>query len=272
MLKQRILTALILIPVFIFLVLKLNPQYFCFFTGAIVIWAAFEWSSFMGISHGVQKLIYPIILVGVLFVSLWLKIPNVMYVAAVWWIFASLLVFLYPKVSDAWGKSIVIRGIMGGFVLVPCWLAINFIRNLNEGTYTLLFLFALIWSADSGAYFIGKKWGKNKMAPSVSPGKSWQGLLGGMTASLLITLLTIYWLGFPVTQWMGIVIVALITVIFSVMGDLFESMMKRKVGLKDSGTLLPGHGGILDRIDSLTAAAPIFVLGALLLEHFARAS
>lgn len=269
MLKQRILTALILIPIFISFVLKASPQIFCFVTGFFVVLGAYEWSGLMGIKKITHKMIYPIIMFFALLGALRLKIPNVIYAASFWWLFASVLVFLYPRVSDAWGKSIVIRGMMGGLVLVPCWLAINFIREANGGTYTLLFLFVLIWSADSGAYFAGKKWGKSKMAPMVSPGKSWQGTFGGLLASLVVTLFALYWTDLPFSQWIPIVLIAMVTVVFSVMGDLFESMLKRREGLKDSGNLLPGHGGILDRIDSLTAAAPIFVLGALVLEHFA---
>ncbi len=270
MLKQRVLTAIILIPIFILLVLKLSPQSFCIFTGLLVLWAAFEWSALMEVKTLRRKLIYPILMFFMLFFSLWIKIPNVIYAAVVWWVFASLFVFRFPNLSAAWGRGVVVRGLMGCLVLIPCWLALNFIRNSTDGPYTLLFLFALIWSADIGAYFAGKKWGKTKLAALVSPGKSWQGVFGGLLVSLLVTLLTLLVVDVPYYQWIGIVSVAIATVAFSVMGDLFESMLKRKAGLKDSGQLLPGHGGLLDRIDSLTAAAPIFVAGALILEHLAK--
>ena len=138
-------------------------------------------------------------------------------------------------------------------------------KNLEKSLHFLLFLFVLIWGADTAAYFSGKKWGKNKLAPLVSPGKSIQGAVGAMIFSILLTFLAL-WIGRDSFQgWFWATVLSIITVLFSIVGDLFESMLKRRVDLKDSGQLLPGHGGLLDRIDSLTAAAPIFALGALLL-------
>jgi phosphatidate cytidylyltransferase len=154
---------------------------------------------------------------------------------------------------------------MGAFVLVPCWASINYIRNQDEGPLGLLFLFVLIWGADSAAYFVGKKWGTKRLAPYVSPGKSWQGLMGALLVSTLIVLTTLWLCNVPFPIWPWAIVLSLVTVLFSIVGDLFESMIKRQAKVKDSGKLLPGHGGVLDRIDSLTAAAPIFVLGALLL-------
>jgi phosphatidate cytidylyltransferase len=150
--------------------------------------------------------------------------------------------------------------LMGFLVLIPCWAALNYLRSLHDGIYTLLFLFALIWGADSAAYFVGRKWGKHKLAPQVSPGKSWQGLCGALVCALFIAAIAGWLSETPIQLWWRGAVIAVVTVLFSVMGDLFESMIKRQAGVKDSGQLLPGHGGLLDRIDSLTAAAPIFVL------------
>ena len=124
----------------------------------------------------------------------------------------------------------------------------------------LLFLLVLIWIADSGAYFAGSRWGKRKLAPAISPGKSWEGVYGALLGALLCgVLLAWYYQDSAGAVWL--IPVCILTVIMSVVGDLFESVLKRKMGMKDSGTLLPGHGGVLDRIDSLTAAAPVFMLG-----------
>ncbi len=156
---------------------------------------------------------------------------------------------------------------MGLMVLIPCWLAINFIRNIPEsGIYILLYLFVLIWGADSGAYFAGKLWGKTKIAPKVSPGKTWEGLGGALIVTLIITLGTLYGVHTPYRLWAFVCLITVVTILFSVAGDLFESMLKRNAGLKDSGRLLPGHGGILDRIDSLTAAAPVFLFSTDLMQ------
>jgi phosphatidate cytidylyltransferase len=124
----------------------------------------------------------------------------------------------------------------------------------------VLFLFLLIWVADIGAYFAGRRWGRRKLALAISPGKTWEGAVGAGAAALAFALAGAAALGLG-SRWPGFVAICMVTVGFSIAGDLFESMMKRQRGLKDSGSLLPGHGGVLDRVDSLTAAAPVFLLG-----------
>jgi phosphatidate cytidylyltransferase len=147
-------------------------------------------------------------------------------------------------------------------VLIPTWLAVVALHESGEqGPLLVMYLLSLIWVADSGAYFSGRAWGKRKLAPSVSPGKSWEGVGGGALLSLAYAVGAAQVLGLPGNQWPLFVVLSLVTVLFSVLGDLTESMFKRHAGIKDSGTLLPGHGGVLDRIDSVTAAAPVFVVG-----------
>jgi phosphatidate cytidylyltransferase len=265
MLKQRILTALILIPIVVFLILKLSSLAFAFLTAIFIGFAAWEWSGLMGIKKFPKTLIYPILIAGLLYGSCYLPITIVMYLASAWWLFATLLIILYPKCSDCWSKCNITRGFMGVMVLIPAWLAINFLHQQFHGPYAVLYLFILIWGADSGAYFIGKKWGKHKLAPLVSPGKTWQGAFGAIITTIIIASIALTLLKAPLLIWPAAITLSITVVIFSIIGDLFESMLKRKAGLKDSGNIFPGHGGILDRIDSLTAAAPIFVTGALLL-------
>lgn len=265
MLKQRILTAIVLIPIMLAAVFYLPAPAFCVFTAAIALGGAWEWTHLMQLRKGTHRWFYLILVTLIFIYALFIPVKAIFIAAFVWWLYAALLVIYYSRASWLWNKSVFLRGLMGLFILVPCWAAINYIRNQADGLYGLLFLFVLIWGADSAAYFVGKKWGTKKLAPRVSPGKSWQGLLGALFFAILIAVITL-WLGkvpFPIWPWA--ILLSLITVLFSVLGDLFESMMKREAGLKDSGKLLPGHGGLLDRIDSLTAAAPIFVLGALLL-------
>ncbi len=260
MLKQRLLTAIILIPLFIFLVLKLSSQAFYLLTAAVVLWGGCEWSAFMGIQQFPRYLIYPAFLILVLFIAYLFPINPILYVTFVWWLIAAYLVIKYPK-NAALLANETLQRLMGVLVLVPCWLSINYIRNYPNGIHILLFLFVLIWGADSGAYFAGRQWGKHKLIPLVSPGKTWEGCLGALLTTTIITLCGMMIFKVPFTTWPMALMWALLTVLFSILGDLFESMMKRRVGLKDSGHLLPGHGGILDRIDSLTTAAPIFALG-----------
>lgn len=267
-LVKRILTAIILIPLTLAGLFFLSPPWFCFFTWLITLGAAWEWTNLMALHSPLGKIFYLVASAIVFYFTLFLPISIVFTCAFVWWLLAVLLVVLYPRASQRWNKGFVIRGVMGWLVLAPCWTAINFMRNQRDGIYTLLFLFVLIWGADSAAYFAGKKWGKTRLAPLVSPGKTIQGCMGALIFSVIIVFTTLWFCDIPFSIWPWAVILSLVTVIFSIVGDLFESMMKREVKLKDSGRLLPGHGGLLDRIDSLTAAAPIFVLGGLLLGKY----
>ena len=159
-----------------------------------------------------------------------------------------------------------ILSLIGVLVLMPCWAAVNFVRNQNDnGLALLLFLLVLIWGADSSAYFVGKKWGKTSLAPRVSPGKTMAGAGGALLFLLIYSLAVLIACSVPYALWPWVLTLAFVTVIFSIIGDLFESVMKRQVGVKDSGKIFPGHGGLLDRIDSLTAAAPVFALGSMLI-------
>ncbi|SEH05941.1 phosphatidate cytidylyltransferase [Candidatus Venteria ishoeyi] len=184
-----------------------------------------------------------------------------LWVAAAWWLLALFLVWQYQfskitqLINARWLKSL-----MGFLILLPTWFALSHLHQSRGGDW-LLFLLVLIWTADSGAYFAGRRWGKHKLAKRVSPGKTWEGVAGAVVSSLLLTLLWLWWsnLAMPAALWL--LLLSVLTVLASILGDLLESLFKRQTGIKDSSQLLPGHGGILDRIDSLTAAAPIFVLG-----------
>jgi phosphatidate cytidylyltransferase len=148
----------------------------------------------------------------------------------------------------------------GLLTLIPAWVALmNLHSTPDYGPRYALFLLLLIWIADSGAYFVGRRWGRTKLAPRISPGKTWEGVVGALTVTLAVAGAGAVSLG--VRRWGAFILICVITVSFSVVGDLPESMLKRQYHTKDSGHLLPGHGGILDRVDSLTAAAPIFLLG-----------
>lgn len=271
MLKHRILTALVLIPLFVFLVLALDAKQFCVFTGILVFWCAWEWSTLMGLTSLPSKIVYPFVMIVLLAMTLyflskhWVSVPQLLVPAFGWWLLATLLVTCYPRLGNCWGRGLLLRGLMGVMVLIPCWVALNFIHALPKGPWKLLFLFVLIWAADSGAYFAGKQWGKHKLHPVVSPGKTWEGCFGGLLMSLCVAAIGMFIFQIPRDTWVPMFFLVVLTVSFSVVCDLFESMLKRQVGVKDSGKTLPGHGGILDRIDSLTAAAPLFALGMIFL-------
>jgi len=269
MLVQRIITAIILIPLTLLALYYLSQFAFALLTAFIALGGAWEWSHLMQLQQRSQRWLY-LMLMAFAFIlgGLFIPVTLIFISAFIWWLFASMLIIFYPRASKWWSESVFIRGLMGIFVLLPCWVSINFIREQQHGFLALLFLFVIVWGADSAAYFVGKKWGKHKLAPSVSPGKSWQGLIGALIMTVLIAGVTLSLCQIPFSIWPWAILLSLVTVLFSVVGDLFESMMKRAACVKDSGRLIPGHGGLLDRIDSLTAAAPVFVFGAWVLGTF----
>jgi len=271
MLKQRIITAVFLIPLTVVILCYLPAAAFLLLTSMMVLIGAWEWAALMGLHETKQRVGYLALMLLFLILGLFTPVHRVLVCAGVGWLIALALLIPYPRGSAYWGGSLVCKALMGIFVLIPCWAAINFIRNSQvNGVYLLLFLFILIWGADSAAYFVGRKWGKHQLAPRLSPGKSIEGVGGAIIFSEGIMLLGL-WLGhISAAIWPWAILLAFVTVLFSVVGDLFESMMKRQAGVKDSGHVFPGHGGLLDRIDSLTAAAPIFTLGLFLIGTYLK--
>ncbi|MNY33511.1 Phosphatidate cytidylyltransferase [compost metagenome] len=170
---------------------------------------------------------------------------------------ATVLVLGYPASSRHWA-GLPAKLSIGLLILLPAWQGLVQIKQWPEANGLILAVMVLVWGADIGAYFTGKAFGKRKLAPQVSPGKSWEGVAGGLFASLLITTAVGLYRGWSVSEWILVLAGAALVVSISVVGDLTESMFKRQAGLKDSSNLLPGHGGVLDRIDSLTAAIPMF--------------
>lgn len=261
MLKKRIITAVILIPLTFFVLFFMPPLGFCLITVLLTLAAGWEWTSLIPIQRKRYRILYLIFLALVIYCAIRTPILIILLAAFIFWLLATLFIILYPRCTS-WLQAITVRAILGIMVLIPCFAALNDIRNQSDGVFALLFLFILIWGADSFAYFSGRKWGKTKLAAKVSPGKSVQGAIAALIFAALFALLAAFICRVPLALWRYGVLLSVVTVIFSIIGDLFESMLKRQVGLKDSGNLLPGHGGLLDRIDSLTAAAPIFTLGA----------
>jgi len=274
MLKQRLITAIILIVLFLGAIFNVDTQGLGVLLAVLVAAGAWEWAGLMRLSSALLKSLYLLATVFLLYFSFELLanpslLENLLIVSALFWLCA-LLFLCYANATQmnikAWHISPVISGFIGVLLLLPTWLALLYIHgSLQQGEWFLLFLMVLIWGADSGAYFAGRAWGKNKLAVVVSPGKTWEGFAGAMLIAVVLAIAAAaYWYSDLKPQVM-FVLLCLFTVIFSVVGDLFESLFKRQAGVKDSSKLLPGHGGVLDRIDSLTAAAPIFTLGMILL-------
>jgi phosphatidate cytidylyltransferase len=218
--------------------------------------AAWEWSAFPGFrAHSARLLYVAAICAGL--AAAWLfgadrsELDIVLYAALVWWLIALVWVIATPGAVNRTTAAIA-----GVLVLAPAWLALS--RLHAQGPALLLFLLLLVVAADVGAYFAGRRFGSRKLAPRVSPGKTWEGVLGGLTAGAAMALIGVVWLQMSLGPFM---VLCALVVLASVVGDLTESLFKRHAGLKDSGALLPGHGGLLDRVDSLTAAAPVFLVG-----------
>ncbi|MBC3764888.1 phosphatidate cytidylyltransferase [Neptunicella marina] len=280
MLKQRIITALVLAPLALGAILFLPLKGFEVAIGFIVGLGAWEWAQLAGIQNRVAKGLYSLLLVSICaFLSAYIPVEKIWYqgqlsplyqyiltAAAFWWLVSLLMILAYPKYSTIWRSNTFLRCLFGILTLIPTWVAIVSLRTYLYdmdtlfGASLIFYVLGIVWAADIGAFFIGIKFGKHKLRPNVSPGKTYEGLMGGVGASLaIIGFAALHYQVDPSRIWSHLLIGAL-TVGVSALGDLNESMFKRCVGVKDSGNLLPGHGGILDRIDSLTAAFPIFAL------------
>lgn len=265
-LKTRIITALIMAPIAIGGIFFLPPLGFAFFTGLIISVGAWEWANMAGLTQSWQRVGFALATAAILYGLLEVPAIAVLWAALLWWIVCFLLVRSYPAGSGRWGSATA-RAVMGLFVLVPAWVGLNHLRtggfqfgDTANNLLLILYVFCIVWVADIGAYFAGRAFGKAKLAPNVSPGKSWAGVWGGLVAVAVFASL----IGVLAQAGSGnialLVLASLITGGISVVGDLMESMLKRFRGIKDSSQLLPGHGGIMDRIDSLTAAIPVFAL------------
>lgn len=274
MLKQRILTAIILIALLVAAMFYFPIGWNAVLFGLFIAAAAWEWSTLSGLRSFFSKIAYVLVvlvfgMVGMLGIFQQTSLAFSFFLtAALWWIWS--LVELFSRQQINQGMFTAFSGkIVGGFlVLIPSWIALVYLLARDpQAPRMLLFLFVLIWLADTAAYFAGSMFGKNKLAPQISPGKTWEGVAGGVISAVLLawvcgTMIWNYDAGM-LLRWIGL---AVITVFMSVVGDLTESKLKRIAQVKDSGTWLPGHGGVLDRIDALTAAAPIFVLGQIILK------
>ena len=274
MLKQRVITALILSVVFLAALFCLSAPLFSLFVALAVLVGAWEWANLARLTAIWQRVGYMVVVgIAIAWTAFYVDLSpldtaahlqtddvrRVLLVGCGFWALALLLVQGYPSSAILWGAP-AIRALMGLIVLVATWVAFSFVRAQLNGAWLVLLIVAVVASADIGGYFFGRRWGKHKLALAVSPGKTWEGFAGGVLCNLLLSVLI--WLVVGGNYFLLLAIM-LPTSLVSVLGDLFESMLKRERGIKDSSALLPGHGGVLDRVDSLTAAAPVFALALL---------
>ena len=272
MLIHRILAAIVLIPLVVVVIFFVPLSVFSLAIILVCGLAAWEWTQFLNIKKKYSKLIFAfstVILLSILYLipnSIELKVKlyiTILSLSVIWWLIALCLVTSYPNTTKYWGNSNAIKLLFAFFTIIPFFISMIDLRaiNYNVNTYTgavwLLYVFVLVWATDTGAYFAGRRFGKRKLAPKVSPGKTVEGFIGGISVAIAISIITYMFNMFNMT-FSTFFISSLLAVLVSVLGDLTESMFKREAGIKDSGYIIPGHGGILDRIDSLTAAVPVF--------------
>lgn len=261
MLKYRVITALILFAIVLGALFGLERTGFALVAGVFFLAAGWEWSGMMGKLGLPLRVLWVLVLAGLLVASEYDR-PSWMPWLALWWLPALWMVMTYPGTAKWWSRS-GLMAVFGLLLLVPAFSAAVTLKSNGAfglaGPFALLFVLLWVFAADTGAYFAGRAFGKRKLALQVSPGKTWEGLIGGLLLALLVTLVAAWLTPISTVGWQ-LFAVAVLVVLSSVLGDLFESMIKRKVGIKDSGSMLPGHGGMLDRMDSITAALPVAVL------------
>lgn len=268
MFKQRVVTAAILAPLALAAVFLLPLLPYSILMGLLVLTGAWEWSN-LALYRRRQRALYVAgVSVVLLATSLFRESVEtpVLMLSLGFWLFALFRVRAYPKTDGI--DSTASKLLIGLFVLLPAWIAMVGLKAHEAGTLLILLLFLLVWGADIGAYFSGKRFGRTKLIPQVSPGKTREGVYGGLAACALVGLGFSISLQLDAMATLSLLFLGVVIGAVSVLGDLLESMFKRERGIKDSGAILPGHGGILDRIDSLTAAAPIFLVGVNLLPIF----
>ncbi|WVD64272.1 phosphatidate cytidylyltransferase [Utexia brackfieldae] len=269
---QRLITALVLIPCVVMALFFLPLPYFSAVIILVCGLAMWEWTQFLGIKRpnmrGLCALIGMIVLAVMTYFIPFSWFNNLIVysleLALVWWLVALILVITYPKTARIWQNSVLLKSVFGFCTIFPFFTSLLALRSLLYifnpyiGAFWVLYVLVLVWATDSGAYFAGRFFGKHKLAPHVSPGKTVEGFIGGVLTSVIIaTIVMLIW--GSAGSFRSIMVASIVAILASVLGDLTESMFKRAAGIKDSGHLIPGHGGVLDRIDSITAAMPVFV-------------
>ena len=275
MTKTRLLAALVMAPLAIAAVLLLPTPWMAALSAAMFLIGLWEWLKLAEIddtiARGVLVLVNLLLMVALVWASRSasggsLVLLQIMVMIGVgWWCLAALWLRHYDFASDHDTHARVFKLAAATLSVIPAWCALALIHaSQPHGNRWLLVALMIVWAADSGAYFAGRKFGKTKLSPRISPNKTVEGLVGGVVAGMIVALAAAPLAGASMKQLPYVAIVAIWTILFSVVGDLYESLLKRHVGAKDSSHLIPGHGGVLDRIDSVLAALPVFALGKLM--------
>jgi len=270
MLKQRVITAVILLPVVLALILLPPTGFFAVLIAICFTGAAWEWSLLAGFRASAARGTVAGVASAILVALILIRTPGLLTVLTLagvaWWIGCCFWLrhFTFAAAPNAENRMLKLGA--GALVIVPAFAAAMQLHASDRGHWWTLLALVIVWAADTGAFFSGRFFGRRKLAPRISPGKTWAGVYGALVGGGLVAFIGGYLLGVRDTPHLvGLVVLGVLTVAIAVVGDLFESLMKRHAGAKDSGNLFPGHGGLLDRLDSVFAALPIFAAGKLLL-------
>ncbi|WP_413625646.1 phosphatidate cytidylyltransferase [Luteibacter sp. Lutesp34] len=270
MLKQRIITAAILIPLVLALILLPPTAFFASLVAIVFVGAAWEWSLLSGCRTQAGRGIVAAAAVAVFAALIAVRTPGLLLmltlIGVAWWVGCCFWLrhFTFAAAPNAENRMLKLG--VGALVIVPALASAILLHESHRGNWWTLLALVIVWAADTGAYFSGRHFGRRKLAPRISPGKTWAGVYGAIVAGGLMALLGGYLIGVrDGGQLIGLLLLGVVTVGIAVVGDLFESLMKRHATVKDSGNLFPGHGGLLDRLDSVFAALPVFAAGKLLL-------
>jgi phosphatidate cytidylyltransferase len=270
MLKTRVITALILLAILLPILFLLPQIYIGAFFLVALLAAAWEWSRLLAPGAGRAAWVYALFCLAIILLLLGMQNASwqfaLLLLAVIFWFFIA--PFILAKGMNLSIEKLRPFYVVLGLIILPAtWFALVFLREL--GLIFLLSTMALVWIADIGAYFVGKAFGKHKLAVQISPGKSIEGAIGGLILSYVYAFLCVYFFSFESTLfgawairfgWVPMFLMVTVLTAFSIFGDLFESQLKRLAGVKDSSHLLPGHGGVLDRVDALIPAMPIAAL------------
>jgi phosphatidate cytidylyltransferase len=272
MTKTRVIAALVLTPLAIAAMLLLPTPWLMALAAVIFLAGLWEWLRLTDIDDTLARSVLLVVNLALMVAIVWASrtgqgfsyvlLQIMVVIGVVWWLLAGLWLKHFEFASDHDTHARVFKLAAGTLAIIPAWCAMGVIHGSQPYGHRWLFVaVAIVWAADTGAYFAGRHYGRRKLSPRISPNKTVEGLVGGLVCGLAVALALAPLAGATLAQLPAVALVALVAVAFSVVGDLFESLLKRHVGAKDSGDLIPGHGGILDRIDGVIAALPVFALG-----------
>lgn len=265
MLMPRIITGMVLLAAIFFSLFFTSASVFFWIVTGLLVWSSWEWSRLIGLTLLAKRCFLVTFYLLIAMGMFWLPIGMLLIVCSLWWFAVLWILLLYRSDRFVWTKSVRCGVFMGIPTLGSSFIGFNVLRNFEQGVPLIFYFVLLIAAADSGAYFIGRMLGKKKLSPALSPNKTWAGLYGGLISSALMAVAGSLYFKLDLPAMIIFVLLSLLAALFSVAGDLFMSLLKRQQQLKDTGRLLPGHGGLLDRLDGFNGAISIFTLGLILL-------